>query len=78
MITLVLSSMDEHHLSLNSMEKILRSAGAQRVSREAKEELRSYLQKHAEEVGKVALTYTDHANRTTVQAEDITSAINVQ
>ena len=70
--------MDENHLSLNSMEKILRSAGAQRVSREAKEELRAYLQKHAKDVGELALTYTEHADRSTVQAEDIESSVNVQ
>ena len=69
--------MTESYLSLNSMENILREAGAQRVSREAKEELRTYLQDHAVSIGKVALTYTEHAGRKTVKAEDIESSINV-
>lgn len=62
---------------MNSMGKILRDVGAERVSRDAKEALREYLQGHAEDIGELALTYTDHADRSTIQAEDIESAIGV-
>lgn len=74
----VLTSMDDNHLSLNSMGKLLRSAGAERVSRDAKEKLRQHLQQYALDIGDLALTYTEHAGRSTVQESDIDSAIEVQ
>lgn len=56
------------------MEKILRDTGADRVGRDAKEALRDYVEEHAAELSDIALTYTEHAGRTTVKAEDIHSA----
>lgn len=69
--------MMDSYLSLNSMENILREAGADRVSRAAKEALRDHLQEHATSIGELALTYTEHAGRKTVKAEDIESALTV-
>lgn len=72
------SSMDKHRLSLNSMGNILRDAGAERVSQDAKENLREYLESHAVDVAELALTFTKHADRTTVQGEDILSSLKAK
>ena len=56
-------------------ERILRDAGADRVSKGAKEELRSHIEALAEEVAKDAIRYTSHYDRTTVMPEDIELAL---
>jgi histone H3/H4 len=56
------------------MENILRRAGADRVSHEAKEELRKEVESYADDLAKLALTFTKHASRKTVKAEDVKSA----
>lgn len=58
-------------LSLLGMEKLLKRAGAPRVSEEAKEELRAHLEAYAETCCKRAVAYSAHAGRRTIKAEDV-------
>ena len=59
-----------------SVDKLIRKAGAYRVSPGAAEELASYLEEIAIEVGREAITLAEHAGRKTVKAEDIKLAQN--
>lgn len=61
-------------ISLSSMEKILKGAGAGRVSDEAKAELRKVLEDLGEKIGKDADELSKHAGRRTVKAEDVRMA----
>ncbi len=61
----------ESVLSLNAMEKLLRSAGALRVSEDAKEALAKVLEKKANEVSLKAIKFAEHAGRKTVIDKDI-------
>ncbi len=58
-------------LPLSSVEKLIRKAGAQRVSKGAAKELASYLNDVATEIAREAITLSEHAGRKTVKAEDI-------
>lgn len=58
-------------LPLAAMEKILKRAGADRVGEDAKAALRDLLEEHAMKIGSAAASYSRHANRKTVKAEDI-------
>ena len=63
--------MVEHSLSLSGMEKLLKKAGAQRVSDKAKVEFREVLEEIGEELGKKAVRFSEHSKRKTIKAEDI-------
>lgn len=63
--------LSEPILSLLGMEKLLKRAGAPRVSEEAKEALRRALEAHAEELSKKAVRFCKHAGRRTVKADDV-------
>ncbi len=54
-----------------SVDKLIRKAGAHRVSEDAAEELASHLEEIAIEVAREAITLASHAGRKTVKAEDI-------
>lgn len=58
-------------LPVAAMERILKKAGAPRVSQEAMEELKEVLEDYADQVAKKAVTYSQHAGRRTVKASDI-------
>ena len=62
-------------LPLAAMDTILKKAGAERVSEEAKQALREVLEKLTEQVAVKAITFSSHAGRKTVKAEDIELAI---
>lgn len=63
-------------LPLAAMEKILKDKGkAERVSADAKEALRDVLEEMAEKIGRMAKEIAEHANRTTVKADDIKLAM---
>ena len=56
------------------VERILRNAGAERVSKDAVEELREALEDLGEEISRDAIKMADHAERNTVKKEDIDMA----
>ena len=58
-------------LSLLAMEKILRKAGAPRVSKEAAKELSMILEDVGDIIAKDAIEYARHAGRKTVLGEDV-------
>ncbi|MCL5442406.1 MAG: NFYB/HAP3 family transcription factor subunit [Candidatus Micrarchaeaceae archaeon] len=63
------------YISESSVEKMLKDAGASRVSKEAKQEFKKYLEKTAFEVAQKAVKLAQHAKRKTVDASDIKLAI---
>lgn len=61
-------------LPLASVDKLIRKAGAHRVSEGAAKELALHLEETAIEVAREAITLANHAGRKTVKAEDIALA----
>ena len=58
-------------LQLAPMDRLLRKAGARRVSEKAKEALRDVIEEFSDELCKKAVMLAKHAGRTTVKAVDI-------
>jgi histone H3/H4 len=58
-------------LSLLAMDKIMKKAGAYRVSDEAKEALRDVLEELGDKISKKADELSKHAGRCTIKAVDI-------
>ena len=67
--------MGNEDLQLAPMHRILKKAGAYRVSEEAAEELRKALETIGLNISKEALDFTRHAGRKTVKSEDIQIAV---
>lgn len=61
----------EHTIPLAISERILKNAGAPRVSEDAKVAFSTILQEIAEDIGGRASMISKHAGRKTVQEEDI-------
>ncbi len=57
-----------------AMEKLLKKAGAARVSADAKAKMQEMLEEIAEEIGEKAVRLAKHAHRKTVKASDIKEA----
>lgn len=62
-------------LPLAPVERIIRKAGAERVSEEAGIELAKVLEDFGLEVSREAITLAKHARRTTVKDEDVRLAV---
>jgi len=58
-------------LPLAIMERLLKEAGAERVSQDAKEALAEVLEDYALGIGKDASLLSEHAGRKTVRKEDV-------
>jgi histone H3/H4 len=69
--------MTKRLLPLAAMESIMKKAGADRVSDKAKEALKEYLEKTAEEITKNALQFAEAAKRNTLKDEDIERAVKL-
>jgi len=67
--------MTDYDLGLSPMHRILKKAGAERVSEEAAEELRKALESIGKQIATNALDFTKHAGRKTVKSEDIQIAV---
>jgi len=63
--------MKSSELGLSSMYRILKKAGAERVSNESAEELRRVIEEIALEIAKNSVEMSKHAGRKTVKAEDV-------
>jgi histone H3/H4 len=63
--------MVETSISLAAMEKLLKKAGADRVSDPAKEALRAVLEEKALKIGTDAFRFAQHSGRKTIKEEDI-------
>lgn len=66
---------EEKILSLLAMEKIMKRAGAYRVSDEAKAVLRDFLEERGERISKRADELSRRAGRCTIRAVDVRSAL---
>lgn len=64
----------ESVLSALAMEKLLKKAGAERVSDEAKEKFIEVLEEYASKIGQTAVRLSKHAGRKTIKAADISEA----
>ncbi len=58
-------------IPLAAMERLLKDAGAVRVSESAKQALKEALEEYALKIGENASKYSIHAGRKTVKSEDI-------
>lgn len=67
--------MAERLIPLAAMEKIIKQAGAERVSEDAKVALKEIIEQKAEEVSQRATKFALHAGRKTVKSQDVKLAI---
>ena len=63
-------------LPLAAMEKIMKEAGAERVSEGAKAALKEALEEQSIILSKRAWEYAKHAGRKTIKEEDVNLALN--
>ncbi len=63
--------MKASELGISAMYRILKKAGAERVSDESAEELRGIIEELANNIAKSAVDMASHAGRKTIKAEDI-------
>lgn len=67
--------MTEKILPLAAVDRVIRKAGAHRVSEDAAEALSEILEEHGIEISRKAIEFSTHAKRRTVTASDIRLAI---
>ena len=62
-------------LPIAPVTRLVRNAGAERVSEDASQELVRLLDEYGEKIAKKAVSLAKHAGRKTVKAEDVLQAI---
>ena len=62
-------------IPLAAMEKLLKQAGAERVSDNAKVAMKAVVEEIVEKISKDAIRYAEHEGRKTIKAEDIKLAL---
>ncbi|MCD6203175.1 MAG: histone family protein [Methanophagales archaeon] len=62
-------------LPIAPITRLVRNAGAERVSEEASKALAEILEEKAEEIARKAVSLAKHAGRKTVKKEDIIEAV---
>ncbi|MEA2076091.1 MAG: histone family protein [Euryarchaeota archaeon] len=62
-------------LPIAPVTRIVRNAGAERVSEEASQELVRLLEEYGEKIAKKAVSLAKHAGRKTVKVEDVLEAV---
>jgi histone H3/H4 len=62
-------------LPIAPVTRIMRNAGAERVSEDASQELVNLLEDYGEKIARKAVSLARHAGRKTVKVEDILQAI---
>ena len=68
----------KEELPLAAMEKLLRAAGAKRVSEQAKQELQKILSDEINKITKKAALFSEHAGRKTIKKEDISISLDTK
>ena len=63
--------MKSSELGLSAMYRILKKAGAERVSDESADELRQIIEEMATKIAKSAVEMSSHAGRKTIKSEDV-------
>ncbi len=66
-----MTNLSKKLLPLAAMEKVLKHAGADRVSDRAKAALKDIIEEKADELAASAVRYASHAGRKTVKGKDI-------
>lgn len=66
----------EYELQLAPIHRLIKKAGAMRVSESAAEELRRVLEDIGMKIGREAAKFATHAGRKTIRAEDIRLAVS--
>jgi histone H3/H4 len=61
-------------LSLSAVERIIKKAGAERISADATETLAALMEEHGAFLSKEAIKMSDHAGRKTLRGSDLRMA----
>jgi DNA-binding protein len=62
-------------MPLASMEALIKEAGAQRVSEDAKVEMKRIIEEYASAIAEKAIKFAGHAGRKTIKSEDLKLAL---